>query len=203
MPEGVIGAARSRAEKGADRLMRLDLVDEHNAVGLGQREVGRFPATHHQILNDAPPAIDELAAAQKGRPHAEGFNADIPELACRIEFDHGVLLHRGQHAIGRGGRKICSAGHLRQREAIAFGDELQEQYRPVQRLHRADILRSERASRPAARALFHRFDHVWFLFLIMQHRNQRAESIAAMKIFFTRGRAKAFCKKVILETPVT
>ena len=77
---GVEGAARARPEEGADRLMRLDLADEDHAIVLGDAEIGGLAGRLHQFLHDAAGAVDELAAAQEGRAHAVGLDADRPEL---------------------------------------------------------------------------------------------------------------------------
>ena len=93
-------AARARPEEGADRLMRLDLADEHHAIVLGDTEIGGLAGAFHQLLHDDAGAVDQLAAPQERRAHAVGLDADRPELLGFVELDHAVPGERGQHAVG-------------------------------------------------------------------------------------------------------
>ena len=83
-------AARARPEEGADRLMRLDLADEHHAIVLGDAEIGGLAGLLHQLLHDDAGAVDQLAAAQERRAHAVGLDADRPQLLGPVELDHAV-----------------------------------------------------------------------------------------------------------------
>ena len=76
----VEGAAGAGPEEGADRLMRLDLADEHHAIVLGDAEIGGLAGPLHQLLHDRAGAVDQLAAAQERRADAIGLDADRPEL---------------------------------------------------------------------------------------------------------------------------
>lgn len=60
--------------------MRLDLADEHHAIILGDAEIGGLAGSFHQFLHDDAGAVDQLAAAQEGRAHAVGLDADRPQL---------------------------------------------------------------------------------------------------------------------------
>ena len=112
-------AARSRPEEGADRLMRLDLADEHHAVILGDAEIGGLAGAFHQRLHDGARAVDELAAAQERRAHAVGLDADRPELLGLVELDHAVAAQRRQHAVGGRRGEARPLGDLAQRQPIA------------------------------------------------------------------------------------
>ena len=65
----VEGAARSRPEEGADRLVGLDLADEYHAIVLGDAEIGGLAGRLHQL-----PA----SLRARGRPACGGAGTRSP-----------------------------------------------------------------------------------------------------------------------------
>ena len=119
-------AARARPEEGADRLVRLDLADEHHAIILGDAEIGGLAGAFHQLLHDGASAVDQLAAPQERRAHAVGLDADRPELLGFVELDHAVTGERGQHAVGGRGGEVGPLGDFAERQPVGFGDDRQD-----------------------------------------------------------------------------
>ena len=126
MPEAWNGLRRARPEEGADRLVRLDLADEHHAIILGDAEIGGLAGAFHQLLHDDAGAVDQLAAPQERRAHAVGLDADRPELLGSVELDHAVTGERGQHAVGGRRREVRPLGDLAERQPVGLRDDRQD-----------------------------------------------------------------------------
>ena len=78
---GVDRPARPRPEERPDRLVRLDLGDEHHLPAVGDREVRGLAGLGHQRVHDAARLLDEAGAPEEGAADAERLLPDEPELA--------------------------------------------------------------------------------------------------------------------------